>query len=161
MSIHHSVVRLQYLKTASQRPLLSWLHNRPYQTTYQKTSRDRSQRHVASSQTRGLLPTMCKSSLQQDTRCFDEDRPPPESPITTSSRRLSTRLQLTYQSEESPSGSGGSKQFGKWLGSQGRRRPDTLAASVVQRRLEGALDQAEEVEEVINPNLPQSLKDSQ
>ena len=148
------------LTTASPRPLLSWLHIRPYQKTYQTTSRDRSQRYLAKSRTRRLLPTVSTSSPQQDTRFFAEDRAPLESPTPTSSKRLSTRPQPTVLSKESTSGSSSSRQFGQRPSARGRRPSDTVAADGVQRRPEGALDQAEEAEEAVQPNLPQSLKDS-
>ena len=143
-----------------QRPLLSWLHIRPYQTTYQTTSRDRSQRYLVRCRTRMLLLTVSTSSPQQDTRCFAEERAPLESPTPTSSKCLSTRPQPTALSEESPSRSSSSKQLGQRLSAQGRRPSDKVAAAGVQRRLEGALDQAEEAEEAVHPNIPQSLKDS-
>lgn len=109
---------------------------------------------------RRLLPTVSTTSLQQDNKCFAEGRAPLESPIPTSSRSLSTRLQPTAPSEESPSSSSRSKQFGQRLGTQERRRPDTVTADGVQQRFEGALDQAEEVQYQVHPNLPQSLNDS-
>lgn len=54
------------------------------------------------------------------------------------------------------------KQFGPRLSAQERKQPGTEASAKVQRRLDGDLDQAEEVEEeAVQPNLPHSQKDSQ